>query len=221
MKDNIYTKYFKKRNESLKSSKQNINSKRVYETFNSALKYFNFNSFNQNHQLIDLGCGDRSFIKYAEEKGLSTKGFDVDDGINFEKDKLPLDDNSIDHIITNSVIEHLYNPNIFLSEIKRTLKKDGNLIIVTPNFRFSYDEFYDDPTHVKPYTENSLKKILEMFNFNQIQVMPWFVKKPNFYWKIPNNFLLGSLIPFRGDASELIPNFLKGQTKSILAICKK
>ena len=122
MKDNIYTKYFKKRNESLDLSEQNINSKRIYETFNSALNCFNFNSFNQNQQLIDLGCGDRSFIKYAEEKGLSTKGFDVDDGINFEKDKLPLDDNSIDHIITNSVIEHLYNPNIFLSEIKRTLK---------------------------------------------------------------------------------------------------
>ena len=32
---------------------------------------------------------------------------------------------------------------------------------------------------------------------------------------------LGSLIPFRGDASKLIPEFLKGQTKSLLAICKK
>ena len=59
--------------------------------------------------------------------------------------------------MTNSVIEHIYNPNNFLNEIKRILKKNGNLIIVTPNFRFSFKEFYDDPTHVKPYTEESLK----------------------------------------------------------------
>ncbi len=221
MKDNIYNKYFKKRNESLESSDQKMNSERIYETFNSALNFLNFDTFNRNQQLIDLGCGDRSFIKFANEKGLIANGFDVDDGINFEKDKLSLNDNSIDHIITNSVIEHLHDPNIFLSEIKRVLKNEGNLIIVTPNFRFSYDEFYDDPTHVKPYTEHSLKKVLEMFEFKQIHILPWFVKKPNFYWRLPNSFLFGRLIPFRGDASKFIPNFLKGQTKSILAICKK
>jgi len=60
-----------------------------------------------------------------------------------------------------------------------------------------------------------------MYNFRRIHVLPWFVKKPNFYWKLPNNFLLGKLIPFRGDSSKYIPNFLKGKTKSILAICKK
>ncbi len=55
MKDSLYNKYFKKRNESLETLDQKFNSKRVYETFNSALKFFNFNTFNQNQQLIDLG----------------------------------------------------------------------------------------------------------------------------------------------------------------------
>ena len=84
-----------------------------------------------------------------------------------------------------------------------------------------FKEFYDDPTHVKPFKEESLKKILKMYEFENIKILPWFVKKPQIYWKIPKNFLLGSLIPFRGDASKLIPEFLKGQTKSLLAICKK
>ena len=40
MKDSLYNKYFKKRNESLETLDQKFNSKRVYETFNSALKFF-------------------------------------------------------------------------------------------------------------------------------------------------------------------------------------
>ncbi len=221
MKEDIYTKYFEKRNNSLKDLDQDNNSRRVFETFNSALEYFNLNVINKSDNLVDIGCGDRSFINFLKKIGINSNGYDVNDGINFENDKFPDIDNSVDHIVTNSVIEHIYNPNNFLNEIKRILKKNGNLIIVTPNFRFSFKEFYDDPTHVKPYTEESLRKILEMYEFNNIKVLPWFVKKPQIYWKIPKNFFLGSLIPFRGDASKLIPEFLKGQTKSLLAICKK
>jgi ubiquinone/menaquinone biosynthesis C-methylase UbiE len=221
MRNDIYTKYFEKRNNSLKDNNQDNNSRRVFETFNSALEYFNHDIIKKNDHLVDIGCGDRSFINFLQQVGINSSGYDINNGINFEIDKFPNIDNSVDHVVTNSVIEHIYNPNNFLSEIKRILKKNGNLIIVTPNFRFSYKEFYDDPTHVKPYTEESLKKILEMYEFYDIKILPWFVKKPKIYWKIPKKFFFGSLIPFRGDSSRLIPKFLKGQTKSILAICKK
>ena len=100
--------------------------------------------------------------------------------------------------MTNSVIEHIYNPNNFLNEINTILKKNGNLIIVTPNFRFSFNQLYDDPTHVKPYTERKFKKILEMYEFENIYILPWFVKKSQIYWKIPKNFLLGGALYLLG-----------------------
>ena len=58
--------------------------------------------------------------------------------------------------ITASDVEWTFN---------NILKKDGYLIITTPNFKYSYKIFYDDPTHVHPYTPKSLVKILEMNNF--------------------------------------------------------
>ena len=221
MKDNLYTKYFKNRNETLKNSLKSHNSSRVFETFLSALSYFDYKTINKQDFVVDLGCGDRSFVKFIETKGIRSRGIDIDDGINFEFDQLPLDDNSVDHIISNSVIEHINNPEVFLKEVKRILKNDGNFILVTPNFKYGYDDFYDDPTHVKPYTDTSIQKLLEMFKFKKVKVLPWFVKKPNFYWKLPKKFLIGKFIPFRGDAPKLIPEFLKGQTKSMLVICKK
>ena len=41
---------------------------------------------------------------------------------------------------------------------------------MTPNFKYGYDDFYDDPTHVKPYTDTSIQKLLEMFEFKKLGV---------------------------------------------------
>ena len=55
-----------------------------------------------------------------------------------------------------SVIEHIQNPTNILKEILRVLKIGGILIIITPNFKYLHKNFYDDPTHIRPYTEKSL-----------------------------------------------------------------
>ena len=67
MKEDIYSKYFEKRNKSLKDLDQDNNSRRVFETFNSALEYFNHNVINKNDNLLDIGCGDRSFINFFKK----------------------------------------------------------------------------------------------------------------------------------------------------------
>lgn len=48
-------------------------------------------------------------------------------------DSLPLDDNTIDLVLFQEVIEHLYNSDLIMAEIGRVLKPNGLLILSTPN----------------------------------------------------------------------------------------
>ena len=167
-----------------------------------------------------MGTADGSFVQVAKDYGFKSLGLDIND-VNLESDKIDLQSESCDIITANSIIEHINNPKNLLTESMRLLKKNGVLIIVTPDWSQNYKYFYDDTTHVKPYTKKSLGFLLESYGFKNIKIVPWLVCKPAWMWKAPFNFLLARLIPFRGDASSYIPSFLKGKSKSLLAICSK
>ena len=68
------------------------------------------------------------------------------------------------------------SPTNLLKEIKRILKVDGILIIITPNFKYALKNFYDDPTHRTPYTHISIKKILKLHEFQEIEVFPFLIQ---------------------------------------------
>ena len=197
--------------------------KRVYITFNNLLKTFFNKQFSKDEKLIDLGAANGAFVKVANQNGLISVGLDIDE-LNFETDKIKLDSNKYDYVTAISLIEHLHNPKNLLNEILRILKPGGFFILVTPNWSYSYKNFYDDPTHVQPYTKKSLNFLLKIHGFSNIKIVPWLVCKPLWMWKIPFSFLLARLIPFGGvkdNKNYLIPSFLKGKSKTLLAVCKK
>ena len=208
-----------KRNDYEKEN-QNYLKMRVLKTFENLIKtFFNRNIYDLKNSL-DLGSADGSFVKVLKEKGFNALGLDIKD-LNFENDKFTQKDDTFDLITAISVIEHLSNPNNFLTEVKRVLKKDGFFILVTPNWKYDMKNFYNDPTHIKPYTTTSINFLLESFKFKNIKIVPWLVCKPSWMWKIPFSFELAKIIPFRGSRNKLIPEFLKGNSKSILIICQK
>tara|TARA_B100000242_G_scaffold290919_1_gene263211 strand:- start:1868 stop:2524 length:657 start_codon:yes stop_codon:yes gene_type:complete len=208
-----------KRNDYEKDN-QNYLKIRVLKTFENLIKtFFNRNIYDLKNSL-DLGSADGSFVKVLKEKGFNALGLDIKD-LNFENDKFTQKDDTFDLITAISVIEHLSNPNNFLTEVKRVLKKDGFFILVTPNWKYDMKNFYNDPTHIKPYTTTSINFLLESFKFKNIKIVPWLVCKPSWMWKIPFSFELAKIIPFRGSRNKLIPEFLKGNSKSILIICQK
>ncbi len=208
-----------KRNDYEKDN-QNYLKIRVLKTFENLIKtFFNKNIYDLKNSL-DLGSADGSFVKVLKEKGFNAIGLDIKD-LNFENDKFTQKDDTFDLITAISVIEHLSNPNNFLTEVKRVLKKDGFFILVTPNWKYDMKNFYNDPTHIKPYTTTSINFLLESFKFKNIKIVPWLVCKPSWMWKIPFSFELAKIIPFRGSRNKLIPEFLKGNSKSILIICQK
>ena len=47
---------------------------------------------------------------------------------------MPIEDNSVDVIISNQVIEHISQYGMYLMELKRILKPKGIMILSTPNF---------------------------------------------------------------------------------------
>ena len=68
---------------------------------------------------------------------------------------LPLDASSVDPAISLVVIEHLRNPENFLSELFRYLKPGELVYLSTPSFKLDWKNFYSDPTYVR-YTHASL-----------------------------------------------------------------
>jgi methionine biosynthesis protein MetW len=98
--------------------------------------------------VIDMGCGDGSFtVKIGERIGTAAiSGIEVDEeSVRLGEQKqlkiiradlnqaLPLESASLDVVVSNQVIEHLWLTDLFLKEIHRVLKPGGYAVISTPN----------------------------------------------------------------------------------------
>ncbi len=192
--------------------------RRVFETFDALLRHLERPGLTAGQVLIDLGAGDGAFAKVAADAGLDATGLDASDGIDLESDQLPLEDHSVDIVTGISVIEHVRDPSVMLAETRRVLRPGGSIILVTPNWQYSQHDFYDDPTHVHPYTPVSIAAALQNNGFEQVYVGPWVVKKPAWLWALSWRFFYARwFLPFRGDAPRWIPGILKGKSRSLLA----
>ena len=157
---------------------------------------------------VDLGCGDKGFSYVGEQKGIKSHPLDYP-AVNFETDDLPFKNETIDFITMNGVIEHIYHSSKILSEILRVLKKGGLLYINTPNFQRDCLNFYNDPTHVKPYTPTSIRKTLELVGFKVVFLEPALIEKSPLYWKLPPKI------------KWYIASKIKGGSKSIQVVGQK
>jgi ubiquinone/menaquinone biosynthesis C-methylase UbiE len=92
-------------------------------------------------------------IEYAKQNyGASNIDFRVGDG-----EKIPLEDNSVDIVVTFETIEHIPDYRQFMNEVSRVLKEDGLLVISTPN-DLEFAEGNHFHLHEFEYTE--LKKLI-------------------------------------------------------------
>ena len=88
-------------------------------------------------------CSYRREIHDLKKKVKYLVGIDIDDtvlenptthkNLTMSENKIPLEDNSMDIIVADWVLEHVQNPNEFISEIDRVLKPGGIFCARTPH----------------------------------------------------------------------------------------
>jgi hypothetical protein len=64
---------------------------------------------------------------------------------------------------------------VTLREIARVLRVGGRLLVLQPNIRFAYREYWDFFDHHTPLSDRSLTEALEMLGFRVTEVRPRFL----------------------------------------------
>jgi SAM-dependent methyltransferase len=148
--------------------------KRNLKFVNEFMHYIiNICNMKGNEKLLSIGCEDGVHEKVFFDYGLKLAILNDKEKYDAEWMMIPYEDNTFDYVFIKSVIEHISNTDLFLSEIYRVLKPGGKVIILTPDYQKQKDFFYDDYTHIKPFTLNSLKMAVQLNGF-KIMIGKWF-----------------------------------------------
>lgn len=217
-----YTKHLSRRKDH-SHSRQMFLQRGVFATFDRLMRHFTASALRGD--ILDLGGINGTFCRVCRDIiGANAVEIGIQQGVDFECDGFKCKEASFDVVCANSLIEHIHNPGKLLSEVFRALRPCGHFIVVTPHWPYCAGEFYEAYTHVQPYTAKSLRAALECHGFEVIAMVPWVVGKSDFFWDIPApwSFRLASWLPFYGlDERRLIPSFLKGRSRTLLALASK
>jgi len=112
-------------------------------------------------KLVDYGCGNTPYKPFFEKHVNEYIGADL--GVNTNatiqlkpEGQIPLENESVDVILSTQVLEHVDNPHLYLTESARVLKKEGRLIITT----HGYWMYHPDPQDFWRWTSAGLKKTI-------------------------------------------------------------
>ncbi|MFA6000096.1 MAG: class I SAM-dependent methyltransferase [Candidatus Paceibacterota bacterium] len=99
---------------------------------------------------LDIGCGTNKEKGYL---GLDCfKHDNIDIVIDLNKDKIPFNDNVVDHIVSYHALEHIANLHFLLSEMYRISKPNAQWFISVPYYANSID--MTNPFHLHKFSEH-------------------------------------------------------------------
>ena len=166
--------------------------------------YIFSNFYKKAGKILDIGCGRGDSMEAFSTLGFKPYGIDVspvaldyDHGfdvkvLDLEKEELSYE-NDFDFVFSKSVVEHMHNPMALIQAAYKSLKDDGVAVIMTPSWEYNYKAaFYIDHTHVTPFTKPSLRDIMEMAGFKEVEVY-YFYQLP-YLWKFPYLKIFSKLV---------------------------
>lgn len=125
--------------------------------------------------ILDFGCGSKPyeslFVNASSYVGvdLETSGHDHQSSkvdYFYDGKTLPFPTGHFDAVVCFEVLEHVFNIDEVLAEIKRVLKPNGQLLVTIP---FAWDE-HEAPYDFARYTSYGIKHILEKNQFDVIEI---------------------------------------------------
>jgi SAM-dependent methyltransferase len=141
--------------------------------------------------LLDIGSGTGYFAGYMKNRNWHVTGIEISDrareyaisrfGISvLEPDSISaVGDGYADCITLWHVLEHLYDPGRWMSEIRRVLKDNGHCIVALPNTASADFKWFgpdwaalDVPRHLWHFSPGNLKKYARNYGFSCIRVKP-------------------------------------------------
>lgn len=189
-------------------------------------------SITKDQKILDLGCGRGDLLNMFSSQGFDIYGADIAKSnidvyskdiqyFDFNTDTYKYQDNTFDVIYSKSVIEHISNIDHFIKEQIRILKPGGLLILLTPNWNSQMNIFYNDYTHIRPYTQKGLNNLLESYDFKEVNTEK-FYQYP-LYWKYPFMKIIPKILSILGPVRRIHRNkFYRFSRESmLLASCKK
>ncbi|MEI3003854.1 MAG: class I SAM-dependent methyltransferase [Victivallales bacterium] len=122
--------------------------------------------------LLDVGCGSKPYEKWIQADKYIGLEY-VPDNTNYsgkadyiyDGHKFPFPDKFFDTLLSSQVLEHVFNPDEFLSEINRCLKNDGIFLLTVP---FIWDE-HEKPQDFGRYTSFGVRHLLQEHGFKIIE----------------------------------------------------
>lgn len=155
----------------------------------------------QDEKMIDLGCGRGEWIELLKENGYDPIGIDINEAMVNECKKNNLHaicsealeylekqlDESSGLISAFQVIEHMEMINLekLIQECQRVLRPGGKMILETPNIQnieVGSNNFYSDPTHIRPVHQEYLKFLAHSAGFTKAEIVYWKQEEIDSWW---------------------------------------
>ncbi|MDD5064774.1 MAG: class I SAM-dependent methyltransferase [Phycisphaerae bacterium] len=178
------------------------------------------------NKILEIGCGTGNTGKVLKEQGKALEVIGIEKipqaaesakknlnsviTADIETVEMPFDKGYFDYIIAADILEHLYNPWLTISNLKKYIKKDGFIITSIPNIRhwrivrelilkgnWTYNNagLLDD-THIRFFTKKTMMKMIQSAGFTINLIIPKFKLEPANRYNILNNLTLHLLEEF-------------------------
>jgi SAM-dependent methyltransferase len=137
--------------------------------------YKNIKKYSKNIKgiTLDIGCGSKPYSKLLKTDkyvGIDIeisghKHTDSKVDVYYDGITIPFSNDYFDSIVCFEVLEHVFNPDIFLKEANRVLKPGGTAIFTIP---FIWDE-HEQPYDFARYSSYGLKYLFTKYGFDVIE----------------------------------------------------
>lgn len=123
-------------------------------------------------KVLDLGSsrGAEYHKLFKGDYEITTVNFSADRNsdmvLDLEKTPFPIGDGQFDVVLLINVLEHIYNFNALIKEVRRILRSDGSFVVIVPFLH----QIHPSPHDYFRYTKESLEKIMLENGFFEVRV---------------------------------------------------